>query len=300
MTDTPPAVVVVTHQTRDEVLGCLASIDVETDVVVVDNGSTDGTAGAVRQRHPHVEVLELANAGFARGANAGVRATRAEVVVVANADVRFGAGALARLARVFDDDPALGAAGPLVRYPSGAIQASARRVPGAGDAFGHAVFGRLAPGNRWTRRYHDLPADALPRERDVDWLSGCAIAVRRQAFDAVGGFDPGYFLYVEDVDLGVRLRDAGWRLRHVPEAEVTHVVGASTRHRPLRARIAHARGIDRFHARHHRTAAGVMARPIVRAGLVLWVFVGWLADRFASQRRSSTGERRTDHEGVAS
>ncbi len=294
MTPAPPAVVVVTHQTRDDALACVASIDVDTHVVVVDNGSTDATADAVRRRHPGVDVLELANAGFARGANAGVRATDADVVVVANADVRFGAGALTRLAEAFDD-ATIGAAGPLVRYPSGEIQASARRVPGMRDAVGHAVLGRLVPANRWTRSYHDRDATATSGGRDVEWLSGCAIALRRRAFDDIDGFDPGYFLYVEDVDLGVRLRQAGWRLRHVVDAEVTHAVGASTGRRPLRARIAHARGIDRYHQRHHRTPAGRLVRPALRTALAAWVAVTWLADRLGAKRRSTTGELRAPH-----
>jgi N-acetylglucosaminyl-diphospho-decaprenol L-rhamnosyltransferase len=92
------AVVVVSHQTRDECLGCLATLPSDVPTVVVDTGSSDGTADAVRSRFPHVRVLELANAGFGRGANAGVRVTDAEVVVIANADVRFAPDGPAALA----------------------------------------------------------------------------------------------------------------------------------------------------------------------------------------------------------
>jgi N-acetylglucosaminyl-diphospho-decaprenol L-rhamnosyltransferase len=286
-----PAVVIVTHQTRDEVLGCLDSIlpGEAAEVVVVDSGSTDGTCEAVGDRYPWVSVVRLDNAGFGRSANVGIRATTAEQVVVCNADVRFAPGALPALAGCLNADPSLGAVGPLVRYPDGAVQASARCMPDLRTAVVHGLLGRVAPDNAATRRYHgrDLPSD-LPR--DVDWLSGCALALRRCAVDAVGGFDPGYFLYVEDVDLGERLRGAGWRLRFDPSGQVVHRVGASTSKRRGRALLAHARSLDRYQAR--RLGGGLRRTLLLplRGALAGWVVATWCAERFTSSR-SVTGER---------
>jgi N-acetylglucosaminyl-diphospho-decaprenol L-rhamnosyltransferase len=291
-----PAVVIVTHDTRDEALGALASAQRAgaRELVLVDSGSTDGTAEAVRARLPEVRVLELVNVGFGRAANAGVAASSSGVVVLANADVRFEPDSLARLRDELLADRSLAAVGPQVVYPDGSPQASARRIPDLGTAIGHALLGRVHAGNRFTRRYRALDADpTLPR--DVDWLSGCALALRREAFEAVGGFDPGYFLYVEDVDLGVRLQAAGWRLRYTPTARVTHRVGASTGQRRARALIHHARGLDRFHDRHlARTRAARLLRPLVRLGLAGWVvatLVWERVERWAGVSRSTTGER---------
>jgi N-acetylglucosaminyl-diphospho-decaprenol L-rhamnosyltransferase len=288
------AVVLVTHQTRAEVLGCLAGLPPgEADeVVVVDCGSTDGTAQAVRAAAPHVRVLELANAGFGRGANAGVRRTSSPVVVVANADVRFPPGAVRRLADAVLADPERGAVGAQVVYPDGSPQASARRLPDLATALGHALLSRVAPGNPWTRRYRAADADPT-RPRHADWLSGCAVALRRDAFDAFDGFDPGYFLYVEDVDLGTRLRRAGWRLWYEPAVRVTHRVGASTGRHRARAVVHHARSLDRYVATH--LLRGPFA-PLVRAGLRValgaWVVVTLVWERLAGGRTSTTGERR--------
>ena len=135
--------------------------------------------------------------------------------------------------------------------------------------------------------------DADPdRARDVDWLSGCAFAVRREAFEAVGGFDEGYFMYVEDVDLGLRLKRAGWRVRYEPSAVVEHRVGASTSRRPARMVVEHARSLDRFYARRYPRTAGRWLRPLVRAGLGLWVGIVLAWHRLRGRRagRSSTGE----------
>jgi N-acetylglucosaminyl-diphospho-decaprenol L-rhamnosyltransferase len=286
------AVVVVSHDTRDEALGCLASLaDAGADeVVLVDTGSVDGTADAVRRAHPGTEVLVLDNVGFGRAANAGVRRTGAEVVVVCNADVRFDPGSVEVLARRLWSDPAVGAAGPLVRYPDGRPQASARDVPAFTTAVGHALLSRVWRANPWTRRYRRTDADPT-RARDAAWLSGCTLAVRRRAFEDVAGFDPAYFLYVEDVDLGVRLRRAGWRLRYEPDARVVHRVGASTGRRRRWALTTHARSLDRFYGRYVGTGRlGRAARPLVRVALAGWVVVTLLWERLAGQGRSTTGE----------
>lgn len=290
------AVVLVTHRTRDEVLGCLASLPAEVETVVVDAGSEDGTPAAVRAAHPRVRVLELANTGFGRGANAGVRATEAEVVVVANADVRFAAGGPAALEAAVLAAPDIALVGPRLVYPDGRPQASARELPDLPTAVGHAVLGRWRPSNPWTRRYRRLDDAGAGRWDgvggvDVGWVSGAAFAVRRRAFDAVDGFDPGYPLYVEDVDLAARLGDAGWRVRFEPVTTVAHRVGASTSARRWRTLWWHAVGLDRFATRRYVPAPlRPVARPVLRVALAAWVVATAVAERTVGRRRSTTGE----------
>jgi N-acetylglucosaminyl-diphospho-decaprenol L-rhamnosyltransferase len=286
------AVVVVSHDTREEALGCLATLPAAgaDEVVLVDTGSRDGTAAAVRAAHPDVRVLELDNVGFGRGANAGIRSCAAEILVVCNADVRFAAGSIEVLADRLESDPSVAAAGPAVRYPDGRHQASARDVPDLPTALGHALLSRLWRANPWTRRYRRTDADP-GRARDADWLSGCAFAVRRTAFEGVGGFDPAYFLYVEDLDLGVRLRRAGWRLRYEPQARVVHRVGASTGSRRAWALTMHARSLDRYYTRHlGRGVLGRLGRPLVRVALAGWVVATLVWERLVGRGHSTTGE----------
>ena len=288
------AAVFVTHDTREELLAALDALAADPErpsdleVVVVDAGSGDGTVAAVRGRADGSRVLALSNTGFGRGANAGVRATSARFVLVANADVQVRPGALQRLAATLAAEDDVAAVGPQVRYPSGALQASARRQLDTPTVLGHAALGRLWPENPWTRRYHarDLPSEA---PRDVAWLSGCALLLRREAFESVGGFDPGYFLYVEDVDLGDRLRAAGWRLRYEPAAVVEHRVGASTSRARLSALWHHAASLDRYLARRLH-GAGRLLRPLLPVALAVWVAVTALAERRGTGR-STTGER---------
>lgn len=299
MPSTPPspatdvAVVIVNHETPDEVLACLDTLDAAGagEVVVVDCGSSDGSVELLRERRSDVTVLALDNVGYGKGANTGIAHTRAPFVVVANADTRFAPGSLHRLADAFVDAPDLAAAGPQVRYPDGRPQASARTFPTLGQAAGHALLGLWWPDNPWTRAYRQADADP-DVARDVDWLSGCALMLRRDAFDDVGGFDPGYWMFVEDVDLGFRLRQAGWRVRFEPDAQVEHSVGASASGKRSRMVIAHARSLDRFYRRAYAHGIGRLAQPFVRVGLVVWVALVLTWNRLVARRtgRSSTGE----------
>lgn len=287
------AAVVVTHDTCADALECLATLrDAGADeVVLVDCGSRDGTVAAVRQRFGWVRVLALDNVGYGQGANAGVRHTTAPYVAVANADTRFPPGSLRTLADALDADPSIGAVGPAVCYPDGRRQASARRFPTLRQAAGHALFGLWWPRNPWTRAYRMLDHDP-EQPRDVDWLSGCALLLRRDAFEAVGGFDPRYFMYVEDVDLCYRLRRAGWRLRYLPTVRVVHRVGASTGRRRARMVVEHARSLHRFFRRAYARGPLRVLDPLVRLGLVVWVGTVLVWDVLVRARsgRSTTGE----------
>ena len=216
------------------------------ELVVVDNGSTDGSVDRLLAREPEARVLhQSVNRGYGGGANQGTAATAAPVLAVCNPDVRVRPGTAAAMVDRFDREPDLAALGPIVLEPDGTPYPSARANPSAVDAVGHALLGWCWRTNPFTRRYRQLDADPR-RARDVDWVSGAAIWLRRTALDAVGGWDEGYFMYVEDVDLCWRLRRARWRVAYEPAGEVTHVQGASTEQHPYRMVVAHHRSLLRF------------------------------------------------------
>jgi len=276
------AVVVVVHDTRDDLVACLTSLaDAGADtVVVVDSGSHDGSADAARATAPDAVVLALSNVGFGQAANAGVAATAAEVFVLANADTRFAPGSAKAMRDFLVGRPDVGALGPLVRYPDGRIQLSARAFPSIGQALGHALLGFVKPDNPWTRAYRMTDWDHRT-ERAVDWVSGCCIAVRRDAFLSIGGFDPAFFMFVEDVDLCARLGEAGWTVVFSPVTEVIHAVGGAVSKRRFRMVVEHARSLDRFFARRYATGWRRLLRPLIALGLVGWTAMAmtWSAIR---------------------
>lgn len=278
------AAVVVNFEAGAALTDCVRSLLADDsagtpEVVVVDNGSTDGSVATLRSACPEVTVLAGGgNVGYAAAANRGTAATTAPVVAVCNPDLEVGSGTGAAMLAVFTD-PAVGAAGPRVLDASGATYPSARCDPSPVDALGHAVLGRWRPRNRFTRRYRDLDADPT-RPRDVDWCSGAALWLRRSAVDDIGGWDERFFMYLEDVDLGRRLREAGWRVRYEPAATVVHLQGLSADRRPVRTLVEHHRSSFRYAAKHWRGARRLLLLPaalllILRGGLaVLGAAVG--------------------------
>jgi N-acetylglucosaminyl-diphospho-decaprenol L-rhamnosyltransferase len=186
-------------------------------------------------------------------------------VAVSNADLVVAPGTAAAMLARFEAEADLAAVGPALYNPDGSQYPSARAHASTVDAVGHAVLGRLFPRNRFTRRYRQLDA-RWDRPRDVDWVSGALMYLRRSALDSVGGWDERYFMYMEDVDLCWRLRRLGWRIAYEPSGRVTHVQGASTAGHPYRMIAAHHRSVYRFAARSWHGVHRLLLVPL--AGLL--------------------------------
>jgi N-acetylglucosaminyl-diphospho-decaprenol L-rhamnosyltransferase len=271
--DSELAVVVVTYspgETLDDLLDSLTKATSRGDVRVVlaDNGSTDGVPQRAAAERDNVELLPTGgNLGYGRAANKGVESLPAEVgwVLVTNPDIELHPGALDELLAAADRWPRGGAFGPLIREASGVVYPSARLLPSLGRGIGHALVGRIWRGNPWTKTYRQENASLT--ERPAGWLSGSCFLVRRKAFESVGGFDPRYFMYFEDVDLGDRLGTAGWLNVYVPTAEVTHAGGHATSRASERMLAEHHRSAYRYLADRHRGLRYAPLRLALRVGL---------------------------------
>ncbi len=242
-------------------------------VVLADNGSTDGSVESAAARPGVTLVRTGGNLGYGSAANAGARALEQQLdwLVIANPDVVFVPGSLDALVDAAQRHPEGGAFGPLITTPDGVVYPSARHLPSIGAGIGHALLGWCWPTNPWTRRYRQ-DADA-PTERPAGWLSGSLLLLRRSAFDDVGGFDPGYFMYFEDVDLGDRLARAGWVSIYCPGARVIHTGGHATERAPGPMAAAHHRSAYRYLAGRYPAFWQAPLRWALRAGLAARSFV---------------------------
>ena len=239
----------------------------EIRVVLADNGSTDGSVETAAQR-PGVQLVRTGgNLGYGGAANVGVRALDPAIdwVVITNPDIVFASRAIDLLLEGAARHPASGAFGPLITTPEGVVYPSARHLPSIGAGVGHALLGWWWPTNPWTRRYR-LDAQE-PAERVAGWLSGSCLLVRRRAFDQVDGFDPSYFMYFEDVDLGDRLARAGWSNIYCPSARVSHEGGHATEREPAAMAQAHHRSAYRYLATRHTAWWQAPLRWVLRVGL---------------------------------
>jgi N-acetylglucosaminyl-diphospho-decaprenol L-rhamnosyltransferase len=268
------AVVVVTYFPGETLGPFLDSLEKATTrdvrVVLADNASTDGAPERAAAERDYVHLLSIGeNLGYGGGANRGVAELDDSYgwVVVVNPDLEWDPGSLDTLLDAAARWPRGAAFGPLIREPDGSVYPSARLLPSLGRGIGHAVFGKIWPGNPWTLAYRQ--ETAAPAERLSGWLSGSCQLVRREAFESVGGFDPRYFMYFEDVDLGDRLGRAGWQNVYVPSAGVMHVGGQATKKAPAKMLAAHHVSAYRYLADRH---PGLLWKPVlavIKAGLKL-------------------------------
>lgn len=281
------SVVIVNWNTRRLLESCLESILTVgqgrlREVIVVDNGSTDDSVAMVRERFPQVCVMENAeNEGFARANNRGVRLARSDFVLLLNTDAFLAPGALRAMLELAASRPNTGLVGAQLRNADGTFQASHTPFPSLWGEFlilsglGRALWRPWYPSHG--------PDEGAPRR--VDYVEGACMLVRRAAFLAVGGFDEGYFMYAEDVDLCRALHDAGWDVWYHPAAVVTHLGGGSSLQRKPEREGDLYRSRVRYFRKHRGDAAAVTLKAMILAlTLVKGVVHGAL-------RRASGGRR---------
>jgi N-acetylglucosaminyl-diphospho-decaprenol L-rhamnosyltransferase len=260
------AVVLVTYESAEDLAACLGSLPAaagphELEVVVVDNASRDASAEIARRLG--VKVLENpANLGLSRAIDLGAAATAAPWLLLVNPDTRLAPGSLARMLATAGADPTIGCVGPHLRNSDGSEYPTGRRFPSILIGAAHAALGTVWPGNPATRRYHLADLDRS-RPVAVDWVSGACMLVRREAYEAAGRFDAGYFMYFEEMDFCLRLAKAGWRVVYDPGAEVTHILGGSTRRAPYRKVWNHHRSALRFYRRRYAGDPRLLLLPVV-------------------------------------
>jgi N-acetylglucosaminyl-diphospho-decaprenol L-rhamnosyltransferase len=220
----------------------------ETQIVIVDNLPSAGSPTAALAAGAHARYAPMeSNVGYGSAMDAGVALLPQDIrwVLLSNPDVILSAGCIDELVRVASQDERIAVVGPALLTSDGEIYPSARAVPSLRTGVGHALFVNLWVENPWTRAYrNDRAAQAI--ERDAGWLSGACLLVRRELFEKVGGFDPGYFMYFEDVDLGYRLGKAGYRNVYAPSAVATHSGAHSTTTESTRMISAHHDSARRF------------------------------------------------------
>ncbi|MDQ2838887.1 MAG: glycosyltransferase [Actinomycetota bacterium] len=236
------------------------------DVLIADNGSTDQAPQRGARREGVRLLCTGGNLGYGRAANLGVAAVGGDWIMVCNPDVLWTAGAIDELLAVAKRWPRAGAVGPLIRDGNGEVYPSARELPTFFGGIAHAVLGSWWPANPWTRAYRRERSE--PQERVAGWLSGACLLLRRAAFDSVGGFDPRYFMYFEDVDLGERLANAGWLNVYAPSAEVVHTGSHSTDQHKSSMFTEHHRSAYRYLSGRYSGVTGAPVRAMLWVGLM--------------------------------
>jgi GT2 family glycosyltransferase len=257
------SIIILSWNVRELLRKCLASLpwdDPQVEVVVVDAGSADGSAEMTRQAFPAARLLaQTENLGYTRGNNLGLRAAAGRYLLILNPDTEVLGEALAQMLTYMEAHPRTGVLGPQLVYPDGTIQSTRRRFPSLRTAFVESTWLQPLTPRSWLDRYYarDLPDDAVA---EVDWVMGAALLVRREAYDQVGGFDEGFFMYSEEVDWCRRLKAAGWQVVYFPPARIVHHEGRSSEQVPAATHIRFNASKVRYFRKYHGALAAEALR----------------------------------------
>lgn len=272
---------IVSYNTRDLLRQCLLALravagEASLQIIVPDNGSTDGSLEMVRREFPEVEAFSTGgNLGYGRGNNMGFEKAKGRYFVALNSDTEVEPGALASLRDFMDAHPEAGGACPQLLWPDGRPQTSYGPDPDlAGIIMEQTYLYKLWPRMSMT---DGNPSETVPtKPREVAQICGACQFIRSEAYRQVGGYDPAYFMYHEDVDLNIRLRKAGWKLYFVPQARIVHHLGASSRDWRTRARMVSELNRSRhyYFSRHGSRAQGGLLKAFFLLGAAIRL-LGW-------------------------
>lgn len=277
------SIVIITKDTRELLEGLLNSIEKDaslkslgTEIIVIDNASSDGTEECVGGSFPHVRyVRNDRNAGFAAAVNQGGNLAAGTYILLLNSDTRLIEGDVAKMIAAAGNISGLGVMGPQLVYEDLRSQRSAAAIPG--------LAGEVFPGSRNILR---TPASGENGEgaRDVESLIGAAIMIRKEVFDDLHGFDERFFFFLEETDFCVRLRQKGYRVVFFPAARVIHLQGRTVRKTWVRGRMEYNISLRKFIKKHHG-AIYALAFDAVRFFRALVFIIAVLPFLFGSRMR---------------
>lgn len=272
------SIIIVNWNTKGELLHCLASLiqpgqDGAREIILVDNGSSDGSAGEVKKGFSSVRVIENdGNLGFSRAANQGIRGSSGTYLLLLNPDTEVRKGALQRLVTFMEEHPEAGSAGPRLLNADGTPQNSIANFPSlATELLNKSLLRRFFP-ERYPGKERIYPAPI-----EVDSVIGACMVVRRKVLEDVGLLDEDYFLFLEETDWCYRMKKAGWKVYHVPGAEVIHYQGKGAERDKKRAKVEYYRSRYLFFKKNR----GLYERVFLRIGLMIKLCFEFFAMMFA-------------------
>lgn len=256
------------------------------EIVVLDNASSDGSVQMLEKEFPEVRLLvSEQNLGFSRGHNLAARAAQGKYLFILNPDTEVIPPALELLVDYAEQHPEVAILGPKILNPDGSLQYSCRRFPNPTAAlFRNTPLGKLFPNNPYTRDYlmTDWDHNSI---REVDWVSGAALFIRRAVYEQLGGFDERFFMYCEDTDLCYRAWQAGYTVVYYPEPKIVHAIGRSTDLVANKMIITFHKSMYLFYKKHYARKTFLLLRPLVPVALALRASLFLLKNYWDALRR---------------
>jgi GT2 family glycosyltransferase len=285
------SVVIVNYNTREMTLECLRTLtenlgqdQIQAEIIVVDNASSDGSIEAIRNAFPQITVIASpTNRGFGAANNLAMKQATGDYFLLLNTDAFPEPKAISSLVAYLENHPHVGVVGPRLLNGDGSLQTSCYPFPTPGRAWAEnlwlsAAFPRSALVGDYRHWGHD-------EEREVEWAIGACLLVRKKVVEEVGGFDETFFMYSEEADWQRRIRNAGWTIAFTPAAVVTHLGGASGKTEKAKINRHFFESLDYYERKHH----GLMGLMLLRMAMIigcsmracLWIVAAILPGRRA-------------------
>ena len=272
------SIVIVSWNVCDLLRDCLHSIemnrgDLEIETIVVDSDSADESVEMVASEFPDVILIACdENVGFPRGNNIGLARATGRTLFLLNPDTVVIGDALPCLLRYLESNLQVGLVGPQLRFGDGSVQSSRRRFPTIlTGMFESTWFESLAPRSVLDAYYVRDTAD--DETAAVDWVMGAAMLLRREVYTAVGGMDAAYFMYSEELDWCRRIKDAGWGVVYLPEAQITHFQGKSSEQASTARHINFNRAKLRYFRKYHGGVASGFLRVVIMKNYLIQILL---------------------------
>jgi hypothetical protein len=266
------SVILVNHNGKEFIFNCLNSIKenmrgIKSEVIVVDNHSTDGSADILQERYPDICLLRnQKNLGFSKANNQGIKKCKGNYILIINPDTRVYSGSIKKLLSELKENPDIGGIGPALINRKNDFQVS---FGGKVNFFSEAIKKVFL--NRFTK--YQLKRNQY--KRDVTWLSAACFMSTREVLKKAGMFDEKFFLYFEDIDLCMRIRKKGWRLVYQPKVKVFHEGGSSTKKRKLKSRYYYRESQIYFYQKHSSPFSLFLLKVFLSINFVFVLFLGF-------------------------
>ncbi len=267
---------IVNYNNKECLGACLDSIyshaqDMNFEVIVVDNNSSDGSIDFIKQAFPLVSIIENSeNLGFVKANNQGIRASSGRYILSLNNDTIIKNDTLTGLVRFMQEHPDVGVCGPKVLNRDGTFQRQCRRsFPTISSSLCYFLkLHKLFPRSEYFGRYLMTQLDC-DKPGEVDSVSGCCLMVRKEVIEQVGILDESYIMYGDDLDWCYRTKQAGWKVCYVPHVEIVHLGGQSSRRLPCKCIMLFYRAMVIFYRKHYARQHNFIVNYIVYAGIWL-------------------------------
>ncbi len=254
------SIIIISYNSKQFIKRCLNSLlastsNLASEIIVVDNSSSDAGSGLIREDFPGVRLISnTKNLGYAKASNLGIKEAKGRYMFILNPDTEFSGGSLEAMVRFMDEHPRCGILGPKLLDRDGEIQLSCRAFPSYSTAFfnRYSLLTKIFPRSKYADRYlkASWSHDSI---QETDWVSGAAMVIRNDCLGQIGNFDESFFMYCEDIDICQRARNKGWQVFYYPHIEFTHFIAGSVKNTSHLTVLWHHRSIWRYYKKYLKT-----------------------------------------------